>query len=116
MSTDKPKVSISILDPDEYWGREEAIIKLEELANGQPGQPPMTDRLRAVTIVVDQLERDGIRFATARDSKMNKALREWLNERMSASTDGRKSRRKKIGADAVRSILKQVSELRSRTL
>jgi hypothetical protein len=72
----------------------------------------MVDRLRAVAIHVDHLERQGVRFATARRSQMNQKVREWLNERMANSEDGRKSRRKVITADAVKDLLKEVAELR----
>ena len=72
----------------------------------------MTDRLRTVAIYVDHLERQGVPFATARNSRMNKMVRKWLNERMANTQDERKSRRGTIGEDAVRDLLKQVSKLR----
>ncbi len=114
MSTGKDKTIVSILDANDYWMRERRLTESQQRSRGRAGQPPMTDRLRSVAILVDQLERDGIRFGTARASKLNKAVRKWLNERMSNSTDKRKSRRKVIGADATTDLLKQVAELRKR--
>jgi phage terminase Nu1 subunit (DNA packaging protein) len=72
----------------------------------------MTDRLRSVAILVDHWEHQGVPFGTARGSRMNKAVRKWLNERMAETKDGRKSRREIIGEDAVMVLLKQVAELR----
>ena len=73
----------------------------------------MTDRLRSVSVLVDRLEREGVRFATARHSKMNREVRTWLNERMATTQDGRKSRRKMLTEDAVTILLKRVAKLRT---
>ena len=40
----------------------------------------MLVRLRVGCIIVDRLLAEGVRFATARDSQMNKRVRERLNE------------------------------------
>ena len=40
----------------------------------------MLVRLRVGCIIVDRLVAEGVRFATARDSRMNKRVRERLNE------------------------------------
>ena len=71
----------------------------------------MADRLRAVAIHIDHLVRNGVPFATARNSRMNKEVRERLNRQMSKTKDPRKSRRG-IGADAVTDLLKQVEKIR----
>jgi hypothetical protein len=68
-------------------------------------------RLRVVRIMVDRLQAEGVPFATSRTSQMNKLVREWLNEMAARSRDTRKSRRKKLTADAVRHLLKQIKAL-----
>jgi hypothetical protein len=102
----------SIIDPKEQGRREKRLKVKKQRAKGRRGQPPMTDRLRAVAICVDYLERQGVRFGTARNSRMNKEIRKWLNERMRDTDDDRKSRRGTISSDAVSDLLKQVAELR----
>lgn len=71
-------------------------------------QPPMIARLRAVMILVDRLMSDGVPFGVGPNSKMNNAVRNWLNERARRSPDPRGSRRKQITPTAVRALLKQV--------
>jgi hypothetical protein len=107
------RVIISIINPDDQVRREKRLKAKKQKAAGRRGQPPMTDRLRNVSIYVDHLERHGEKFATARKSRMNRKVREWLNERMANSEDARKSRRKLITEDAVTALLKQVAKLRS---
>ena len=72
----------------------------------------MTYRLRAVAIYVDDLERQGVRFATARRSRMNIEVRKWLHERTAKTNDARKSRRKMVTEDAVTVLLKEVAVFR----
>ena len=103
---------VSVIDPKDQKRRESRLEAKIQAAGGRRGQPPMTDRLRVVAIHVDHLERNGVRFATARDSRMNKAVRERLNSQMAMTNDDRKSRRGTIGPDAVTDLLKQVQELR----
>lgn len=91
--------------------RDKVVNALARRSHGQGGQPPMTERLRSVQIVVNRLRSEGIRFATSRNSRMNKLVREWLNERAATSPDTRKSRRKELSADAVQYILKQIKGL-----
>ena len=107
-----PRAIISIIDLVDDTRREKRLEAKAKAAKGHRGQPPMTDRLRAVSIVVDHLERQGVPFATARSSRMNKQVRKWLNDRMCRTKDERKSRRGTIGDDAVSDLLKQVQELR----
>ena len=107
-----PRFVTSIIDPKEQGRREKRLKIKKQRAKGRRGQPPMTDRLRAVAICVDYLERQGVRFGTARNSRMNKEIRKWLNERMRDTDDDRKSRRGTISSDAVSDLLKQVAELR----
>jgi hypothetical protein len=102
----------SVIDPDDQARRENRLRTKTHKATGRRGQPPMTERLRVVAIYVDHLEGQGVRFGTARNSRMNKELRKWLNERMANTNDERKSRRKLITADTVTVILRQVAELR----
>jgi len=109
----KSRFITSIVDDREEERRDRSLVQQAQAARGKRGQPPMTDRLRAVTIVVEDLEARGVPFATARNSKMNKQVRAWLNERMQWTIDPRKSRRGSIGADAVEDLLKQVAAHRS---
>jgi hypothetical protein len=53
---------------------------------------------------------EGERFATARESRMNKRVRERLNE-LVRLRDRSKSRPKQIGPDAVEYVLKQIKGL-----
>jgi hypothetical protein len=64
--------------------------------------------LRAVMIVVDRLVSDGVPLAVGPNSRMNKALHKWLNDKASRSHDIRKSRRREITPSAVRALLKQI--------
>lgn len=100
---------VSVVPAEEERRREDSLAQRQRAAQGNRGQPPMTDRLRAVTIAVEDLEARHVPFATARNSKMNKRLRAWLNERMRRTQDERKSRQGTIGADAVEDLLKQVA-------
>jgi hypothetical protein len=99
----------SVVDAEEEERRDHSLAKREEAARGRRGQPPMTDRLRAVTVLVESLEARGVPFATARNSRMNKQVGTWLNERLQRTQDPRKSRRGTIGPDAVEDLLKQVA-------
>ena len=92
--TNAPRVIVSIIDPKDQARREDRLEAIRQQAAGRRGQPPMTERLRITAYLVDHLERQGMQFATARNSRMNKEVRKWLNERMAKSKDGRKSRRK----------------------
>ena len=67
----------------------------------------MTNRLRAVMVVVDRLMSEGVPFGVGPNSRMNKAVLKWLNDRAKRSGDTRKSRRKEITPTAVRALLKQ---------
>jgi hypothetical protein len=81
-------------------------------AKGKRQQPPMIERLHFVLILVDWFERRGMSFEVSRKSNMNKAVRKWLHEKAKHPKNRRKSRRKEISADAVRTLLKQVRQLR----
>ena len=85
---------------------------LGEAAKDGRGQPPMVARFRAAAIIVDSLESSGVPFGVCTNSRMNKMLLKKLNERVEHSADDRKSRRKKITAGAVRSLLKNIKRLR----
>jgi hypothetical protein len=105
----KKNTIISVVDAREEERRDRLLDQREKAALGRRGQPPMTERLRVVVIVVENLERQGIAFATARKSKMNREVRAWLNDRMQRTQDPRKSRRGSVSEDAVEDLLKQVA-------
>jgi hypothetical protein len=92
--------------------RDRQLAQRKRKAAGKRGQPPSLDRLRVVTIYVERLIADGVPFATARASRMNKMVRRWLNDRTKRSQDRRKSRRKQVTPDAVRELLRQVEKHR----
>jgi hypothetical protein len=79
---------------------------------GGRGQPPMIDRFRAATNIVDRLVLNGVPFGVGRNSRMNKELRKLLNEDAQQSLDSRKSRRKQISADATRRLLRDIKKMR----
>jgi hypothetical protein len=103
---------ISVVDSVAEDRRDRTIKQIEAKARGSRCQPPMVDRLRVITVLVEHLEATGIPFATAPNSRMNKAVRQWINERMQASSDPRKVRRKPLSPDGVRALLRQVSKHR----
>ena len=71
----------------------------------------MLERLRVGSLIVDRLRAEGVPFATGRNSRMNKLVRERLNEMAARSPDARKSRRKQVSADAVQDMLRKIKEL-----
>src|SRR5215831_13179460 len=82
----------SVVDAVTYLRREAILAHRARRSAGGRGQPPMLDRLRTLIILLDRLVADGIPFATARDSRMNKEVRKWLNGRSERTPDQRKSR------------------------
>jgi hypothetical protein len=103
-----PPIITSVVDQS-VQDRRDANLDAQQLPlKGGRRQPPMIPRLRAVMIVVDRLKADGMPFGVGPNSKMNKAVRNWLNDRASRSPDPRISRRKQITPTAVRELLKQV--------
>jgi hypothetical protein len=103
-----PTVITSVVDQDVQDHRDANLDARERPTKRRRRQPPMTNRLRAVMIVVDRLMADGVPFGVGPNSKMNKAICKWLNERAKRSSDHRPSRRKEITPTAVRALLKQV--------
>ncbi len=103
-----PRIITAATDQGVQDQRDSYVTAREQPANGRRRQPPMTARLRAVMIVVDRLVAEGVPFGVGPNSRMNKEVRRWLNERASRSSDPRPSRREPIGATAVRKLLKQV--------
>jgi hypothetical protein len=101
---------MSVVDQEVQDRRDDAISVLEKQSEGKRGQPPMVVRLRVVCIIVDRLLAEGERFATARESRMNKRVRKRLNE-LVRLRDRSKSRPKQIGSDAVEYVLKQIKGL-----
>ena len=99
---------MSVVDQPVQDRRDAAINALEKQSEGKRGQPPMLVRLRVGCIIVDQLVAEGVPFATARASRMNKRVRERLNELAARS---RKSHVKRIGPDAAEYVLKQIKGL-----
>ena len=103
-----PKIITSVIDQHVQERRDSNLDAREQAAWGKRRQPPMTNRLRAVMIVVDRLTSEGVPFGVGPNSRMNKAVLKWLNDRAKRSGDSRKSRRKEITPTAVRALLKQV--------
>jgi len=83
----------------------------QTIGEGTIGQPPMVERFRAATSIVDDLISKGVPFGVCRNSKMNKELRRLLNEEARQSTDSLKSRRKQIGPDATRELLRKIKRM-----
>ena len=107
-----PTIITSVVDQQVQDFRDVALDARELQSKGNRQQPPMIGRLRAVMILVDRLVSDGIPFGVGPNSKMNKAVQNWLNAKAEQSADIRKSRRKVITPGAVRELLKQVRALR----
>ena len=103
-----PSIITSVIDVSVQDRRDANLDARAQPTKGNRRQPPMIPRLRAVMIVVDRLTADGVPFGVGPNSKMNKAVREWLNDKAMRSPDTRKSRRKPITPTAVRELLKQV--------
>ena len=101
----------SVVDKEVQDRRDAALDALAQQSKGRRGQPPMLERLRVMQIIVDRLVADGVPFATSRNSRMNKLVREYLNEMAARSRDKSESRCKKIGADAVQRLLRQIKGL-----
>jgi hypothetical protein len=108
----KRKFITSVVDAEVEQRRDRKLAQRKRNAAGKRGQPPSLDRLRAVTIYVERLVAEGVPFGTARASRMNKLVRNWLNERAKETQDKRKSRRKQVTPDAVRELLRQVEKHR----
>jgi hypothetical protein len=85
-----------------------------QVAHESPGQPRMGERFCLALSVVQVLESAEIPFATGTNSRMNQALRLVLNDLVDPSAE-MKSRRKRIGATAVRALLKDIRYYRSIT-
>jgi hypothetical protein len=106
-----PSFITSVVDQEGQNRRDVALDARAQQSQGKRRQPPMLERLRVVQIIVDRLRAEGVRFATGRNSQMNKLVREWLNGRAARTPDGRKSRRKRVTADTVRRLLRQIKAL-----
>jgi len=102
---------ITFVDKEVQDRRDAALSAREKQSEGKRGQPPMLVRLRVGQIVVDWFRAKEVPLAISRNSRMNKLLREWLNERAARSRDRSKSRCKQISADAVQRLLRQIKEL-----
>jgi hypothetical protein len=101
-----------ISDKDVQDRRDAALSALEKQSEGKRGQPPKLVRLRVAQILVDRHRAEGVPFATGRNSRMNKLLREDLNQIAARSRDHSKSRsNKQLSADAVRCVLRQIKGL-----
>jgi hypothetical protein len=106
-----PIFRTAVVDQEVQDRRESALEKKARLSQGKRGQPPMLERLRVGTIIVERLLADGVPWATSRNSRMNKLLRERLNGLAANSRDTRKSRCKEVSADAVRDLLREIKGL-----
>jgi hypothetical protein len=109
-----PDIRTAVTDKDAQDKFDAHVENLALAAKGKRQQPPMTDRLRAVMILVEREIADGTPFAVGPNSKMNQKIRASLNARGARTTDSRKSRQKQkiITAGAVRTLLKQIRTLR----
>lgn len=103
-----PEVITAVTDQDLQDRRDANLRSREAVPKGTRRQPPMLTRMQVVMILVDRLLADGVPFGVGPNSRLNQAIREWLNARASRSTDVRRSRRKQITPTAVRALLKQV--------
>ena len=83
----------------------------QTIAEGIIGQPPMVERFRIATSIVDDLLARGVPFGVCRNSRMNKELRKLLNEQAKKSSDSRKSRRKEIKEGATRLLLQEIKRM-----
>src|SRR5262245_43931438 len=102
----------SVVDQKNQDRRDAAISALEKQSEGKRGQPPKLVRLRVARILVDRHRAEGVPFATGRNSRMNKLVREDLTQIRARSRDRSKSRsNKQLSADAVRSLLRQIKGL-----
>jgi len=101
----------SVIDAKVQDRRDSVLKAKAQQSRGKRGQPPMLTRLQVGSIVVDRLQAEGLPCGTARESQMNNVFRGWLNDVAASSRDRAKSRRKQVGADAARSVLKQIKEL-----
>ena len=90
------KIITSVIDQSVQDRRDANLNARAQPTKGNRRQPPMIARLRAVLIVVDRLMAEGVPFGVGPSSKMNKAVREWLNDKAMRSPDPRKSRHKPI--------------------
>ena len=95
--------------------RDKLCNVLAKAAKDIRGQPPMVERLRATEIMVNHFESIGVPFKVGVNSKMNKAIRKWLNDEARSSTDQRRSRQREIEGGAVRTLLRKVRRLRFTT-
>src|SRR5262249_42027262 len=102
---------ITFVDKEIQDRRDARLSALEKQSEGKRGQPPMVVRLRVAQILVDRHLAEGVRFATGRNSRMNKLVRADLNKMAARSRDRSKSRSKQVTADAVRCLLRQIKGL-----
>ena len=70
----------------------------------------MLFRLRVGCIIVDRLVAEGVPFATCPNSRMNKLVRERLNELAARSRDPQ-VRPNRMAADAAEYVLRQIKGL-----
>src|SRR5262245_53589042 len=76
----EPLPITSIIDREEHLRRERHLDAKERGAQGRRGRPPKVHRLRIVAIFADYLEGKGTKFSTGRNSRMNKAIQQWMIE------------------------------------
>src|SRR5262249_13249187 len=76
-----PDIRTAVTDKDVQDKFDAHVENLALAAKGKRQQPPMTDRLRAVMILVEREIADGTPFAVGPNSKMNQRIRASLNAR-----------------------------------
>jgi hypothetical protein len=101
----------AVIDQKVQEELDDHLKKVELDSKGKRQQPPMTNRLRAISIFVAREMADGTPFAAGPNSTMNRKVRAWLNSLVATTSDERKSRKKPITAGAVRAVLRQVKSL-----
>ncbi|MBB6261757.1 type IV secretory pathway TrbL component [Paenochrobactrum gallinarii] len=77
----KLKFITTITEPEIEEKRQREYDRLEKAASGKRGQPPRTARLASFAVFVDYLVSKGIPFASARESRMNRAVLKRHNRR-----------------------------------
>ena len=107
-----PDFRTAVTDQVVQDARDTHFDGLEAAGKGKRQQPTMIDRLRAADVIVERELADGTPFKAGRNSVMNRKIKEWLNAKAARTKDDRKSRKKLIGSDAVRNLLRQLKALR----
>jgi hypothetical protein len=107
-----PDFRTAVTDQVVQDARDNRFDGLEAAGRGKRQQPAMIDRMRAADVIVERELADGTPFKVGRNSVLNRKIREWLNAKAARTKDDRKSRKKQIGSDAVRNLLRHLKAVR----